>query len=102
VAFDRDRARDCRTCHVPHGSACDDVCPMRLHPRDIKRMMFSCVQCGRCLEACDQSQAVHDKPALLTWKVDAAAVAETIRQRKSAMAQPTAEGGPSPVISRSH
>ncbi|MGE5452674.1 MAG: 4Fe-4S binding protein [Acidobacteriota bacterium] len=91
VAFDRERARDCRTCHVPYGSACDNACPMRLHPRDIKRMMFSCVQCGQCLEACDQSQAVHDKPPLLTWKVDADAVRETIRQRKSAMAQASGE-----------
>lgn len=88
VAFDRQRARDCRTCHVPHGSACDNACPMRLHPRDIKRMMFSCVQCGRCMDACSQTQTPQGHAPLLTWKVDAAAVAETIRQRKSAVAQP--------------
>ncbi|MDE2402546.1 MAG: 4Fe-4S binding protein [Burkholderiales bacterium] len=87
VSFDRQRARDCRTCHVPHGSACDNACPMRLNPRDIKRMMFSCVQCGQCMEACEQSQQVHQREPLLTWKVDAQAVAETIRQRRSAMAQ---------------
>ncbi len=105
VAFERERARDCRTCHIPHGSACDNACPMRLHPRDIKRMMFSCVQCGRCLEACDDSQAVHQQTALLTWKVDAAAVAETIRQRRSAMATPAAPSPSSPAgqpATRSH
>lgn len=88
VAFDRQRARDCRTCHIPYGSACDHACPMRLHPRDIKRMMFSCVQCGRCMDACSQTQTPQAQAPLLTWKVDAAAVAETIRQRKSAMARP--------------
>ena len=95
VAFERQRARDCRTCHVPHGSACDNACPMRLHPRDIKRMMFSCVQCGQCLQACEQSQAAVQKPPILSWKVDATAVAETIRQRRSAMAQPSQEMPPS-------
>lgn len=96
VAFDRGRARDCRDCHPPHGSACDNACPMRLNPRDIKRMMFSCVQCGRCLDACAQSQDEHDRTPLLEWKIDAAAVAETLRQRRSAMAakSPTPDGAP--------
>ncbi|MCC7544828.1 MAG: hypothetical protein IT506_05000 [Aquabacterium sp.] len=70
---------------------------MRLHPRDIKRMMFSCVQCGQCLQACEQSQAAVQKPPILSWKVDAAAVAETIRQRRSAMAQPSQEMPPSSI-----
>lgn len=97
VAFDRQRARDCRTCHIPHGSACDNACPMRLHPRDIKRMMFSCVQCGQCLQACDQSQTAVNQAPILSWKVDAAAVAETIRQRRSAMAQPSTDTSPPQV-----
>jgi ferredoxin-type protein NapH len=79
VAFARERARDCKTCDVPRGSACDAVCPMRLHPRNIKRMMFSCVQCGQCLEACEDQQA---KP-LLEWNVGLDAVRETLRQRKA-------------------
>ncbi|WP_353396002.1 4Fe-4S binding protein [Hydrogenophaga sp. 5NK40-0174] len=87
VAFDRARARDCRSCHTDrfsHGAACDNGCPMRLHPRNIKRMMFSCVQCGQCLDACDESQQVEQGRApLLTWKIDADAVRETLRQRRS-------------------
>lgn len=90
VAFDRSRARDCRDCHPPHGSACDHACPMHLNPRDIKRMMFSCVQCGRCLQACEQSQDEHQRAPLLEWKLDAAAVAETLRQRRPALASSSA------------
>jgi polyferredoxin len=89
VAFDRERARDCRTCRTPlspSGSACDDRCPMRLHPRNIKRMMFSCVQCGRCLDACDTSQTAQQRAPLLEWKIGADAVRETLRQRKAELA----------------
>ncbi len=86
VAFRRDRARDCRDCQTavdPGGSACDHGCPMRLQPRNIKRSMFSCVQCGRCLDACNESQGAHARPPLLTWQIDADAVRETLRQRRS-------------------
>ncbi|NDY91473.1 4Fe-4S binding protein [Ideonella sp. TBM-1] len=89
VAFRRERARDCRGCHTaaaPAGSACDVGCPLRLHPRHLKRMMFACVQCGRCLSACQTSQARHGQPPLLTWQVDADAVRETLRQRREALA----------------
>lgn len=92
VAFDRDRARDCRTCEPPDGSACDTACPMRLHPRDIKRMMFSCVQCGQCLSACDRSQSAQQRAPLLTWAVDAEAVRETLRQRRDERARARAPG----------
>ncbi len=87
VAFERSRARDCRSCHTARfsqGAACDSGCPMRLHPRNIKRMMFSCVQCGKCLAACEESQQTRQGTApLLTWKIDADAVRETLRQRRS-------------------
>ncbi|MBT9550190.1 MAG: 4Fe-4S binding protein [Hydrogenophaga sp.] len=86
VAFDRDNARDCRTCTTtthPQGSACDNGCPMRLHPRNIKRMMFSCVQCGQCLDSCDETQTAQAREPLLQWKVGADAVRETLRQRKA-------------------
>ncbi|MFP3874732.1 MAG: 4Fe-4S binding protein [Thiohalophilus sp.] len=53
VGFDRSRAADCRTCNA----ACEQACPMRLKPRDIKRHMFTCTECARCLEACEQVQA---------------------------------------------
>lgn len=85
VAFSRERARDCRGCETvksPSGSACDNACPMRLHPRNIKRMMFSCVQCGRCLSECDVSQGALDKPPLLDWAQGEAAQRETQRQKR--------------------
>jgi flavoprotein len=77
VAFERPRARECKTCTSP----CNDVCPMRLQPRNIKRMMFSCVQCGQCLQACEQSQTAQARTPVLEWKVGADAVRETLRQR---------------------
>jgi len=89
VAFEREQARDCRTCataNSPQGSACDNGCPMRLNPRNIKRMMFSCVQCGQCLDACDESQSTQQREPLLNWAVGADAVRETLRQRKAEIA----------------
>lgn len=53
VGYDRTRAADCRSCDAQ----CEHACPMRLKPRDIKRHMFNCTECGRCLEACEQVQA---------------------------------------------
>ncbi|MEK8049256.1 4Fe-4S binding protein [Ideonella sp. DXS22W] len=87
VAFRREAARDCRSCSPPTGSACDTACPMRLHPRDIKRMMFSCVQCGRCLSACETSQGAQQRAPLLQWAVGVDAVRETLRQKKSEQAE---------------
>ncbi|EHR69559.1 polyferredoxin [Burkholderiales bacterium JOSHI_001] len=88
VAFDRLKARDCKSCDQPRGSACDSVCPMRLHPRNIKRMMFSCVQCGQCLQACDRSQGTQQREPLLEWKVGLDAVRETLRQKQADREQP--------------
>jgi polyferredoxin len=85
VAFDRARARDCRTCATsaaPGGSACDRVCPMRLNPRQIKRLMFSCVQCGQCLGECETSQSAQGREPLLQWTIGLEAVKETLRQRR--------------------
>ena len=82
VAFARERARDCKTCDEPRGSACDNVCPMRLNPRNIKRMMFSCVQCGQCLSACDASQSAQQRTPTLEWRVGVDALRETLRQRQ--------------------
>jgi ferredoxin-type protein NapH len=93
VAFGRERARDCRNCATPafkQGSACDHGCPMRLNPRNIKRMMFSCVQCGQCLDHCETSQDRQHQPPLLTWAVGADALRETLRQRRAELAQPKA------------
>ena len=85
VAFDRERARDCRECSTadsPAGSACDTACPMRLKPRNIKRMMFACVQCGQCLTECETSHDAHGRSPNLEWKVGLDAVRETLRQRR--------------------
>ncbi len=82
VTFARERARDCRTCDEPRGSACDNACPMRLNPRNIKRKMFSCVQCGQCLTACDTSQQAQAREPTLVWHVGAEALRETLRQRR--------------------
>ncbi len=86
VAYRREQARDCRDCGTlafPEGNACDSGCPMRLRPRNIKRLMFSCVQCGQCLDACEDSQAAHTREPLLEWKVGEDAVRETLRARKA-------------------
>ncbi len=88
VTFSRERARDCRTCDQPRGSACDNACPMRLNPRNIKRMMFSCVQCGQCLSACDTSQSAQSRTPTLEWKVGEEALRETLRQRRSEQTGP--------------
>ncbi len=85
VAFDRRRARDCRSCTTPAapgGAACDQVCPMRLNPRQIKRLMFSCVQCGQCLGECATSQSAQGREPLLQWTIGLDAVKETLRQRR--------------------
>ena len=82
VSFSRDRAKECKTCDAPRGSACDHACPMRLNPRNIKRMMFSCVQCGQCLQACDASQGAQQRTPVLEWKVGLDAVRETLRQKR--------------------
>lgn len=99
VAFERKKARDCRSCataNSPQGAACDNGCPMRLNPRNIKRMMASCVQCGQCLDACDESQSAQQREPLLNWAVGADAVRETPRQRKAEIAAEKAAEGPAP------
>lgn len=82
VSFTRERARECKTCDAPRGSACDHACPMRLNPRNIKRMMFACVQCGQCLTACDTTQTDQGRSPTLEWKIGLDAVRETLRQRR--------------------
>ena len=85
VAFDRSRARDCRDCSTPQspaGAACDQACPMRLKPRNIKRLMFACVQCGQCITECDSSNAARAHTPNLEWKVGLDAVRETLKQRQ--------------------
>lgn len=73
VGFQRTRGADCNNCLPERQSACDMVCPMRLNPRNIKRHMFTCTQCGQCLSACADSQAGNPQGPLLRWvQADAA------------------------------
>ena len=67
VGFQRSRGADCNHCLPERQSACDMVCPMRLNPRNIKRHMFTCTQCGQCLSACAETQADNPDGPLLRW-----------------------------------
>lgn len=73
VGFDRKRLTDCANCLQGHGSACDAVCPMRLKPRNVKRWMFACTQCGQCISACGTVNQDNPKGQLLRWVSDDAA-----------------------------
>ncbi|VAW98946.1 Type cbb3 cytochrome oxidase biogenesis protein CcoG, involved in Cu oxidation [hydrothermal vent metagenome] len=75
VSFDRENAAQCQGCYV----ACEDECPMRLKPRSIKRHMFNCTECARCLDACEQVQFKKNLPALLTWQNGQSALQESDR-----------------------
>ncbi|OZA41417.1 MAG: 4Fe-4S binding protein [Hydrogenophilales bacterium 17-61-76] len=86
VGFSRTRARDCASCH----SACDQVCPMRLNPRNVKRMMFACVQCGQCVDACDHTQAANPDGSLLNWVHDLRAESEAAFNTRAARTLPPA------------
>jgi ferredoxin-type protein NapH len=70
VGFDRNRANLCSDCN----NACDNVCPMRLKPRSIKRKMFTCTECAQCISACNQVQAQETRPGLLKWVDDLEAI----------------------------
>jgi polyferredoxin len=75
VSFDRARAAHCKGCD----SLCEDACPMCLKPRTIKRRMFTCTECGQCLDACQQVQARRGQPGLLNWTIGDAALQESER-----------------------
>ena len=63
VGFDTRRAARCRDCN----NACDNVCPMRLKPRTIKRKMFTCTECAQCISACTTVQGGDPRRSLLRW-----------------------------------
>ncbi|MGB5395797.1 MAG: 4Fe-4S binding protein [Gammaproteobacteria bacterium] len=64
IKFDTSRkASACKSCN----NACDNVCPMRLQPRTIKRKMFTCTECGECISACTQVQGGDPELSLLRW-----------------------------------
>jgi polyferredoxin len=79
IGFARERAARCADCYAASGpgdAACEVACPMRLQPRVPKRKMFSCTQCGLCLDACATVQA----EPLLHWVRKEAARANEARQ----------------------
>ncbi len=63
VKFDKGRASLCNDCN----NACDNICPMRLKPRTIKRKMFTCTECAQCVSACKQVQSGSSHKTLLHW-----------------------------------
>ena len=67
VGCDRKRLNECADCLDGHGPACDAVCPMRLKPRNVKRWMFACTQCGQCLSACGTVNRNNPQGQLLRW-----------------------------------
>jgi ferredoxin-type protein NapH len=78
MSLERAHPSHCRICDPPHGNACDRACPMRLDPRNLKRRKFSCVQCGLCVEACEDSQSAQRREPLLHWAVGVDALRETM------------------------
>lgn len=64
VDFDKSKARNCSDCN----NACDNACPMRLKPRTLKRSMFTCTQCAKCIDACTQVQGRQQEITLLRWR----------------------------------
>jgi ferredoxin-type protein NapH len=75
VSFDRANAAQCQDCH----NACDEICPMRLKPRSIKRSMFTCTECGQCLSACEQAQESRARTSILSWQDGQSALQESDR-----------------------
>ena len=66
VGFNEKKASECHDCN----NACDNICPMRLKPRTVKRNMFTCTTCGQCISACDTSQQQREKEGILKWVED--------------------------------
>jgi polyferredoxin len=75
IGFNRRRVAECIDCN----SACDNICPMRIRPRQIKRLMFTCTQCGQCANACSQVQRGNPDGSLLKWVKDECALDKSAR-----------------------
>jgi polyferredoxin len=90
VGFDTTRARACKDCN----NACDNVCPMRLNPRSIKRKMFTCTECAQCISACTQVQGGDPQRSLLRWVQGDDALPVVSGRAARPSARPGADGGP--------
>lgn len=75
VGFNEHKAKDCNDCN----NACDNVCPMRLKPRTVKRNMFTCTNCAQCITACDTTQELRGKKGILKWLEDECALPVSTR-----------------------
>lgn len=75
VGFNEHKAKDCKDCN----NACDNACPMRLHPRTTKRNMFTCTTCAQCISACDSAQQQRDRAGILKWVEDECALPVSTR-----------------------
>jgi polyferredoxin len=98
VGFDGARASACQDCN----NACDNVCPMRLKPRTLKRRMFTCTECAQCISACGQVQAgglgdprlaAHPQPSLLRW-VEGGAALSVVTGRPASLESAERDGAP--------
>lgn len=61
IGFDRNRAKECSRCD----KSCEIACPIKLKPRNVKRKMFSCSHCLKCIDACDAVQNNTNNGSLL-------------------------------------
>jgi len=94
VGFDTTRAGSCRDCN----NACDNVCPMRLKPRTIKRKMFTCTECAQCISACTQVQGGEPNQSLLRWVTDTQALGVVSgRPARTPLEAPVGTGWPRPA-----
>ena len=87
VSFDTTRGSACKNCN----NACDNVCPMRLNPRGIKRRMFTCTQCSQCVSACARVQAPLGATSLLEWRFEESPASARRPPQAAAPAPPPAE-----------
>jgi len=66
VGFDRSRVKECASCD----KSCEIACPIKLKPRSIKRKMYSCSQCMRCIDACGSVQNNQGKTVSLLQMIN--------------------------------
>jgi len=98
VGFDRSRAHDCQAC----ANACDNACPMRLHPRTVKRNMFACTQCGQCIRVCAMVQRNNADGGLLQWVSGPCALDKGERGRRQLAASGCFPGRQSSAVRAAH
>ncbi len=75
VGFDRKNAKYCSDCDA----SCEHACPMRIKPRQIKRLKFTCTQCQSCVTACSTIQNSQGRASLLQMVEDDCALGESQR-----------------------